>query len=767
MDSMVLLVQQWVNDTYGGRYGYEPAPENGLTGWSTVYALTRALQIELGIAEPSDNFGDGTKAAYRAWGEMEFGKVPTDEKGKNIVQIFQGSCFCKGYHPGEFTGTFTEQTKQAVIDLQTDAGLPIRDGKVYDYIFKAFLTMDAYVLTYGGDPRIREMQRDLNYKYYKTAGVQPCDGHYQRGTNKALIYGIQTEEGIAPESQTGSVGPTTKSLLPTLSVGSSGNFVKLFQYALYVNGFDPGTFDGIYDNEVKETVMDFQAFCMLNVDGVAGKQTWLSTLVSTGDSTRKGTACDCTTTITSARAESLKAAGYQTVGRYLTNVPNSTLNKKIQPGELETIFNAGLTVFSIYQTRGNYLEYFTREQGRIDAEKAFKAAREYGFLKDTTIYFAVDFDVLGYQITENVIPYFIGVNERMINLGKIYKIGVYGPRAVCIEVSKQGLATTSFVSGMSTGYSGNLGYPLPGNWAFDQISTVTVGSGDGYIEIDNNIKSGRYNGENTVDPLVDYPSEPDMTNHVFFDQIDQIYSIAFNYSGGDVVQANKLVCQYLRKDRFDGTLWDMTAGSIDTDFINEVNEQLNNPYIYEIYDPEYKIPIDVPHLAATLNSVLFYGTGDQAVVDFAGWAGDLIDAAGQAATIEGYASAYDAALYLIGNTDDSVSKFSLIDFLADVDAFNIGNMLNNIPQPINDLLRYYFEDRYKVRFSLFFDNRFSGNPNLVQAQSTYLLTSDEPGIFEMRSLFMNAFNTPYYTDEQGEEVAMAFKDILIQKAGEE
>lgn len=32
MDEMVLKVQQWVNATYNGRYGYNSAPENGKTG---------------------------------------------------------------------------------------------------------------------------------------------------------------------------------------------------------------------------------------------------------------------------------------------------------------------------------------------------------------------------------------------------------------------------------------------------------------------------------------------------------------------------------------------------------------------------------------------------------------------------------------------------------------------------------------------------------------------------------------------------------------
>lgn len=49
---MVLAVQRWVNNTYRGRNGYNIIKEDGKTGWSTVYALTRALQIELGIPIP-------------------------------------------------------------------------------------------------------------------------------------------------------------------------------------------------------------------------------------------------------------------------------------------------------------------------------------------------------------------------------------------------------------------------------------------------------------------------------------------------------------------------------------------------------------------------------------------------------------------------------------------------------------------------------------------------------------------------------------------
>lgn len=43
---------------------------------------------------------------------------------------------------------------------------------------------------------------------------------------------------------------------------------------------------------------------------------------------------------------------------------------------------------------------------------------------------------------------------------------------------------------MSSGFSGNLGYKLPTDWCFDQISTVTIGSGSGQIEIDKDVSSG-------------------------------------------------------------------------------------------------------------------------------------------------------------------------------------------------------------------------------------------------------------------------------------
>lgn len=59
-DPRVLEAQQWVNSVYGEVPGFVLAPEDGKTGWDTMHALTRALQVELGITALSSNFGPGT-----------------------------------------------------------------------------------------------------------------------------------------------------------------------------------------------------------------------------------------------------------------------------------------------------------------------------------------------------------------------------------------------------------------------------------------------------------------------------------------------------------------------------------------------------------------------------------------------------------------------------------------------------------------------------------------------------------------------------------
>jgi peptidoglycan hydrolase-like protein with peptidoglycan-binding domain len=61
---------------------------------------------------------------------------------------------------------------------------------------------------------------------------------------------------------------------PTLKPGSQGETVSELQAALKLLGFYAGTVDGVYGEQTTKAVSQFQAVAGLNVDGVAGADTW-------------------------------------------------------------------------------------------------------------------------------------------------------------------------------------------------------------------------------------------------------------------------------------------------------------------------------------------------------------------------------------------------------------------------------------------------------------------------------------------------------------
>jgi peptidoglycan hydrolase-like protein with peptidoglycan-binding domain len=83
------------------------------------------------------------------------------------------------------------------------------------------------------------------------------------------------------------------------------------------------------------------------------------------------------------------------------------------------------------------------------------------------------------EIDSNVKPYFQGVKVALAELGNRYTFGVYGSRNVCRRISDEVGARWSLVSGMSWGFSGNLGFPMPKNWSFNQIREYTFQPGWG------------------------------------------------------------------------------------------------------------------------------------------------------------------------------------------------------------------------------------------------------------------------------------------------
>lgn len=154
-DVMVIRAQKFINT-----YNYAGIPkveENGRTSWTVMFALTRALQFELGITALSDSFGPTTLATLQSKMPNIDGATPGAGR---INKIIQSALYCKGYDGGEIDGIYNQRVKDAVRKLKLDMGVQLAfpgDG-VTPKVFKALLTMDPYVLLPGGDSAVRSAQ---------------------------------------------------------------------------------------------------------------------------------------------------------------------------------------------------------------------------------------------------------------------------------------------------------------------------------------------------------------------------------------------------------------------------------------------------------------------------------------------------------------------------------------------------------------------------------------------------------------------------------
>ncbi len=562
MDEAVLRAQKWLNETYTGKTGYSPITEDGITGQTTVKALIKALQIEIGVPSPNGTFGPTTTSL-----------CPTLSKNvialpDNKVKILQHGLYCKGYSPSAVTGIFGNNTENAVMEVEADAGL-VTTGIVNPLIFKTILNTDPLVLAVDGDPEIRYIQQQLNKSYNAYFGIIPTNGKYERNTNKALIYALQAEEGLSAGTANGNFGPSTQNNCPTLRLNDPRtNFVKILQYGLKCNGFPSDNLNGNFNIATQNVIIQFQHFSALPPNGgIADLNVWMSLLTSKGNTERAATGCDCATIITEDNVSVLTANMYSSIGRYLTG------RYKLTPKEINVLSKNNIRIFPIFQRSGEgvsatNINYFTSARAVADASDAYNAASKLGFVNGTIIYFAVDFDAYDYQVTNTLLPFYKKLSETFNSINtKGYKVGIYGPRNVCSRISSLGYAVSSFVSDMSTGYSGNLGYILPNNWAFDQIVTTTISDSrtGKSIEIDKDIVRGTYLGE-----LVDHIS--------YDDAISIAISVTSTFEGGfDAVTPN-----------FDGAglsiggiQFNIGSGTLQP-LLNDIID-LNRPLVVEIF----------------------------------------------------------------------------------------------------------------------------------------------------------------------------------------
>lgn len=175
------------------------------------------------------------------------------------------------------------------------------------------------------------------------------------------------------------------------------------------------------------------------------------------------------------------------VGRYINRVEG--YQDQLTPSEVTRLSGAGLYIFSIWQ-KSRSVSYFTYAQGSSDAQTAVLSANYLGQTTGTPIYFAVDFDALTSDITNNIAPYFQGVNSVLSNSSLNpygYKIGVYGSNHVCSYIKSTYSSSYTMVAAASTGWDGNKNYTFS-SWNLKQTPIDQWLGGD-IISVDFNESS--------------------------------------------------------------------------------------------------------------------------------------------------------------------------------------------------------------------------------------------------------------------------------------
>lgn len=789
MDAMVLKTQQYLNTNYGGDSRYEIIEEDGLTGWATIYALTRAFQIELGITATADSFGPTTERLFKErYPNGIKQQADGDETTSRVYAIIQGALWCKGYSTGswDITEHFYNGTGSGVRELKHDAGYEDPDSTVTLNVMKALLSMNQYVTIYsqGGTSQIRSIQQQLNRKYEEYIGLIPCDGLYGREMCRALILVLQAIEGFSVSDATGNFGEQTKSRCPILpdTQGLLSSHVEeeaiyLIKYALNCNGYSIGVDNAEWTEELTDCISTFQSNLRLNVTGRADLDTWMSLLLSKGNPDRACTACDTRFEITNSRATELRSKGYKVVGRYLTG----TTFKVLRDDEPQRILDNGLYFFPIFQESATEVSYFTPEKGKKDANAAVRAARKFRIPEGNVIYFTVDCDPTGPQISSRILPYFQSVYE---NMDKGYKIGIYGTRNVCSTVCEAGYAETCFVSDMSTGYSGNMGFKMPTNWNYDQFAEIDMDTtADGEWAIDKDAYSERYEPVKTLDSYVyvqpekpsteDYPTISEVLPLI--EQLEDLYVEWYTplfqaapetvpYLSAQVLAAG--ITNFLRSLEYNKWYWDLAMfKAIDEGFISYVKE--NNQSLYDSLYP-YMIEdggvlisdeqgglIDLKHLAATAEG---YFTATPAPDHWFGWGGDLATAMKDTTNnVSSFSDDYQKAADTIVGHPDAYS-FAFPDLCTDADAIKIADLVSQ-----SESRTHSFSDSLSIYYSKYSKNRYEYY--LYDIECLANLTAIKKGITnKMTGLLANEILKRYLggspPDEAAEACCNAFANYI-------
>lgn len=697
--------QKWLNTTFKDRNGWVTIEEDGVAGYNTMVGFVRALQIELGL-EVDGGFGNATKLAFNSRYPRGLGEETEIGKQDIVVALVNLALLCRiEVSETLFLYTFSDKTREGVTSTMNQLGIENFTGNLSAREVKAIFTSDAYYLVPNGDAKTREIQQAINRKYSDMLDKYiPTNGLYDRNMNTAIIKMIQYEIGAEVD---GGWGEGTMSSLPVLGPGSSRtNLVYILQYLLYLNGFDPNGFDGGFGNGVTTALKNFQELMKLDVDGYCGRQAWSALVVSCGDTTRSANACDTCFEITAQRAQLLKNNGFEVVGRYLTGYINEDKPKKLQEGELETILNAGLKAFVIYQENNRDITDFSYNKGKKAGLAASEAAINNRIPKGTVIYFAVDLDVYEEDIDDNIVKYFRGINNC---ISDEFKVGIYGPRLVCTRIAEKKLAVSSFVADMSSGYSCNVGQKIPSNWNFDQFKEISNFNGE--LDID---KVTFANKIQPITKLEDMSNIRDKNKKVI-QFLQEAYELANEYNGTNakIKDNNLLVIEYVANKDYNGIEWDLAMPSDKNgiEFIkNNISKEMRDSSLYVL---GYNCLISLTHMFAAMHNILKRRTGENAIdglaADVPGWAGDLVQFAGNfeegVKNLEFPNVSEELISQIICDNSYTAATLGmdLEDLIQDVDAWILCSSLETTK--IYNLFDSYYNNEIKNRGDSFIEQR--------------------------------------------------------------
>lgn len=744
MDPQVLAAQRWLNRTYGSVNGWVPLEEDGQTGWPVMYGLRRGLQHELGISPVTSGFGPATTAAYKA----QIGQINGGTTKESLLRLLSAALWCKGY-PGFYDGAAINWTtlSTSVGWVRDDLGLGSANPYVDVKLMASLLTMDAYVRIGSGTDAVREVQRWLNATYLNRAdfAIVPCDGIYGRQVQTAMLYGLQYEIGMADGVANGNFGPGTRDGIRNqagVSLGSvdgAKRFVRLYQAVLRFNRYD-APFNGTFDAATADHTRSFQSFMELPVTGGGNYSTWCALLVSSGDTSIPTKGFDTNRQLSAAEARGAVQVGYTTVGRYTVGA-----DKFITAGELDGLRAAGLKLLPIHQRFNNSPEVMTRANGRAHGIEAIERCLTLGLPTDSLVFFAVDFDALGEAIRGPVADYFRGVADAFeTSLTADLKVGIYGTRNVCsIIIDEEELAEAAFVAGMSTGFSGNMGFPMPAQWHYNQIVEIQTqfpGS-DRSIGIDKDVVSAKARPvdlSSVVSPPVERDNSPSATGFdAFFEWLVRAEvacerglvqsSTVFNNLKPFAVSIPDYVAHWLQRPAYwgegDGALWPTYTPTADQGSTAVLARMAAEEELGRLSPNKPASTRDIAHYAATLRGYTVWGIpsagNDYGFGDLGGWPLDLLQVWGSYARARQASPGLDQRQYLVERIGvaGGGGGFDWSDVVADCDAYLVArSMKENNGLSMSGALRGLLKLTDKQRVAKFYNDRFGrSESNVIDA----------------------------------------------------